>query len=131
MEYWQSRTQLMRVTSGCANFAHLSTGWRINMSKVIVKYRVKQENAQENIDYINKVFEALKQSSPAGLRYASFVLEDGVSFVHIAFIETDDGENPLASLPEFQAFVKDIAARCDEPPQPSVVDMVGSYRAFE
>lgn len=101
------------------------------MSRVIVKYRVKQENAQENIDYINRIFEALKGTSPEGLRYASFVLEDGVSFVHIASIETADGENPLASLPEFQAFVKDIAARCDEPPQPSVVEMVGSSRAFE
>ena len=101
------------------------------MSKVIVKYRVKQEKAQENIDYINRIFEALKQVSPEGIRYASFVLEDGVSFVHIAFIETADGENPLAFLPEFQAFVQDIAARCDEPPQPLVADLIGSYRAFE
>lgn len=101
------------------------------MSKVIVRYKVKQDKAQENIDYINRVFEALKRASPAGIGYVSFVLEDGISFIHIASIETDDGENPLASLPEFQAFVKDIASRCDEPPQPSAAEMLGSYGAFE
>lgn len=34
------------------------------MSKVIVRYKVKQEKARENIDYINRIFEALKQASP-------------------------------------------------------------------
>jgi hypothetical protein len=101
------------------------------MSKVIVRYKVKKDKAGENIDYINQVFEALKQASPAGLRYASFVLEDGLSFVHIASIETDDGSNPLTELTEFQAFVTDIASRCDEPPQPSSAELLGSYSAFD
>ena len=101
------------------------------MPKVIVRYKVKSDKAQENIDYINQVFKALKQASPARLRYASFVLEDGLSFVHIASIETDDGSNPLTALPEFQAFVADIASRCDEPPQPNAADLLGSYRVFD
>ena len=101
------------------------------MPKVIVRYKVKSDRAEENIDYINRVFEALKQASPAGLRYASFVLEDGLSFVHIASIETEDGSNPLTELAEFQAFVADIASRCDEPPRPTPVELLGSYRVFD
>jgi hypothetical protein len=101
------------------------------MSKVIVRYKVKKDRAEENIDYINRVFDALKQASPSGLRYASFVLEDGLSFIHIASIETADGSNPLTGLAEFQAFVEDISSRCDEPPRPSVVEMLGSYRVFD
>ena len=101
------------------------------MPKVIVRYKVKKHKAEENINYINHVFEALKQAGPAGLRYASFVLEDGLSFVHIASIETEDGSNPLAGLAEFQAFVADIGSRCDEPPQPTPVETIGSYRVFD
>jgi len=101
------------------------------MPKVIVKYKVKSDRSEENIDYINQVFKALHKASPKGLRYASFVLEDDLSFVHIASVETDDGSNPLASLPEFQAFIADIASRCDEPPQASTADLLGSYRIFD
>lgn len=101
------------------------------MSKVIVRYKVKKDRADENIKYINRIFEALKQASPAGLRYASFVLDDGLSFVHIASIETENGSNPLTELAEFQDFVADIASRCDEPPQPTPAELLGSYRAFD
>jgi hypothetical protein len=101
------------------------------MPRVIVRYKVKKDRSEENIGYINQVFEALQQASPEGLRYASFVLEDGLSFIHIASIETEDGSNPLASLPEFQAFVADIASRCDEPPQAIGADLLGSYRVFD
>lgn len=101
------------------------------MSKVIVKYKVKADKASENIDYIKKVFSALKESSPEGLRYTSFVLEDGLTFIHIASIETEDDSNPLMAIPEFQAFIADIGSRCDEPPQPSPAEMIGSYGVFE
>ena len=100
------------------------------MPRVIVKYKVKSDRSEENIEYINQVFKALQKTSPEGLRYASFVLEDGLSFIHIASIETEDGSNPLASLPEFQAFVTDIASRCEEPPLPFAADLLGSYRVF-
>ena len=100
------------------------------MNRVIVRYKVKGDSVQENIDYIQAVFSALENSKPEGLRYASFQLEDGVSFVHIASIETDDGTNPLPALDEFKTFVKDIAARCDEAPVASSVETVGAYRVF-
>ncbi len=58
------------------------------MKRILVRYKVKTESAQENIEYIQAVFGALENSKPEGLRYASFQLEDGVSFVHIASIET-------------------------------------------
>ena len=52
---------------------------------------------------------------PAGLRYATFVLDDGVSFVHMAS-SRDDGPNPLREVAAFQAFQQDVAERCAEPP---------------
>ncbi len=101
------------------------------MKRVIVRYKVKGDRAQQNIEYIQGVFSALEKSKPEGLRYASFQLEDGVSFIHIASIETEDGANPLASLDEFKAFTQDIASRCEEPPVASAVETIGNYRVLE
>jgi hypothetical protein len=99
--------------------------------RVIVRYRTKPECADENQRLVEAVFAALAQGRPDGLRYATFRLDDGVSFVHVASVETDDGANPLDATPEFAAFSNDIAARCDEPPTVQVVTLVGAYRAFE
>ena len=74
------------------------------MKRIMVRYRVKADRADENANYIRRVFEELKAKTPDGVRYASFVEEDGVSFVHLASIETDDGSNPLAATDAFKAF---------------------------
>ena len=100
------------------------------MKRLIVRYKVKKDNAIENIEYIKNVFSALEKSKQEGLRYASFQLEDGVSFLHVASIETEDGANPLVSLEEFKAFTQDIASRCEEPPVASAVETIGNYRVF-
>ena len=101
------------------------------MKRVIVRYKVKDDKAEQNIEYIQDVFSALEKSKPEGLRYATFQLEDGVSFIHIASIETEDGANPLSSLNEFAAFTEDIASRCEEPPVASAVETIGNYRVLE
>ena len=65
------------------------------MGKVVVRYKVKPERVEENERLIGRVYEELAESAPEGLRYATFRLDDGVSFVHIASIDTADGSNPL------------------------------------
>jgi hypothetical protein len=99
--------------------------------RVIVRYRTKPERADENQQLIEAVFAALARRQPDHLRYASFRLDDGVSFVHMASVETADGSNPLESVDEFRAFSKDVADRCDEPPTVQVATLIGSYRLFE
>lgn len=98
------------------------------MSTTIVRYKVKADRAEENKDFIRKVFAELDRTKPEGLRYASFHLEDGLSFVHVAIIETADGKNPLPESNAFKQFVADIRDRCDEPPVAMTADIVGSYR---
>jgi hypothetical protein len=55
-------------------------------------------------------------------------LADGVTFVHVASVETDDGANPLTATPAFSEFVREIADRVDEGPSASDAAVVGSYR---
>ncbi len=100
------------------------------METTIVRYKVKADKANENKAFIRRVFEELDASKPEGLRYVSFNLADGVSFVHIAVVESPDGENPLPKTAAFRDFVADIKDRCEEPPAASAADIVGSYRLF-
>jgi len=98
------------------------------MRQVMVRYRVRPEAAARNEELVRQVYEELARTAPEGLHYATFVLEDGVSFVHVASsIESDDGRSPLQDVAAFRAFQEGIADRCDEPPAAMRVREVGSY----
>lgn len=94
------------------------------MKTIMVRYKTKPEHADANIELVRGVFEALRQSAPAGLCYASYRLADGVSFVHVA---THAEPNPLSALPAFQAFQAQIKQRLEEPVQVTELFAVGSY----
>jgi hypothetical protein len=96
------------------------------MSKVMVRYRVKAGREAENEALVQAVYAELDQIGPEGFRYATFRFDER-SFVHIAFTD-GDARAPLPQLAAFQAFTRDIAERCDEPPVVSELSKVGSYR---
>ncbi|MEO7913255.1 MAG: hypothetical protein ABIV47_26705 [Roseiflexaceae bacterium] len=100
------------------------------MKRMMVRYKVKADRAAENERYVTSVFEQLKREQPAGLRYVTFKLEDGVSFMHIVSIETVDGSNPLVALSAFKAFTAEVRDRCVEPPITADLQAVGSYGVF-
>jgi hypothetical protein len=99
------------------------------MRQVMVRYKVKPEQALRNEELVRRVYEELHQSSPDGIRYATFALEDSVSFVHIASFDSDEGTS-LMDVAAFRAFQENIADRCDEPPQVMSLREIGSYRVF-
>jgi len=98
------------------------------MRRVMVRYKVKPDRAADNERYIKAVFAQLDRDRPDGIRYATFRQGDGVSFIHIASVETADGANPLTALAAFQAFTAQIKDRCEEPPVTVELHEVGSYR---
>jgi hypothetical protein len=98
------------------------------MKKVMVRYKVKAGRADENEQFIRQVFDELKEQGPDGLRYASFRQSDGLTFVHIVSIETDDDSNPLATTPAFKTFQQGLRDRCDELPVAVELEEVGAYR---
>ena len=91
----------------------------------VIRYRTKPEHADENERLVRGVFAELAEENPAGLRYATFRLADGVSFVHVAVTEGD--ENPLTSSPAFAAFQADIGQRCTEAPAPSDATVIRNF----
>jgi len=100
------------------------------MGKVVVRYKVKPDRVEENERLVGRVYAELAETAPDGLRYATFKLEDGVTFVHVASIDTADGSNPLRGIAAFAEFGRDIADRCDEPPLAQDSELVGSYGFF-
>jgi hypothetical protein len=100
------------------------------MRRVIIRYKVKPDRVSENEKLVRAVYEELHQARPAGFRYATFRLDDGQTFVHLASQETEDGSNPLSGIAAFGRFQQDIADRCEEPPQVTEMHEIGSYHLF-
>jgi hypothetical protein len=91
----------------------------------VIRYKTHPESAAENERLIRDVFAELAEHNPAGLHYAAFRLEDGVSFLHVAVLDGDN--NPLTASPAFGAFQAGIKDRCEEGPAPADATIVGSY----
>jgi hypothetical protein len=92
----------------------------------MVRYTVRADQAQENARLIGEVFAALRRTTPPGLAYSAYTLEDGVSFVHVASM-SDGANNPLQQLAEFKAFTAGVKERCEIPPVTTTLREVGSY----
>jgi hypothetical protein len=98
-----------------------------NRRRVVVRYKLKADRVAEHEALLRKVFEQLTERAPAGLVYEAMKLSDGVSFVHVATLTTDD--NPLLRLEAFKAFTADVGARCEDPPVSSPATIMGAYAA--
>ena len=92
---------------------------------VVVRYRTRPDAAEENARLVADVYTALAEVEPDDFRYATYRLADGVTFVHVARLAGT--ENPLATLPAFAEFQRELAQRCVEQPAPSEATVVGSY----
>jgi hypothetical protein len=62
-------------------------------------------------------------TAPPGLRYSTFRLADGVTFVHVV-----DGEG-LTELTAFQEFQRDLGDRLAVGPRREDATLIGSYSA--
>jgi uncharacterized damage-inducible protein DinB len=96
--------------------------------QVVVRYKTNPRHSADNERFIKNVFAALDRSKPEGLQYSSYKLADGVSFMHVASYEMEDGHNPLTSIPEFKEFTAGVKDRCDEPPVTVEMSVVGDYQ---
>lgn len=96
------------------------------MRTVMVRYKTLEARAEENAALVRAVFDQLRARAPAGLRYATYRLSDGVTFVHLATVDAD-GPHPLTSQPAFGAFQAELKARCVEPPVVTELEPLDAY----
>ena len=98
------------------------------MRQFMIRYKVKPDRATENEELVRAVYDELQRTEPTGFRYATFQLDDGVSFVHVS---SSEGErNPLSEVQAFARFQQGIGERCDEAPVVTELRQIGAYRVF-
>jgi hypothetical protein len=97
------------------------------MRQVVVRYTVKPGQVQANEELVRAVYDELAEVKPDGFRYATFRLDDGLTFLHVALYDEGAG-NPLGSIGAFQRFSEGVGARSDVPPEVREMTPVGSYR---
>ena len=100
------------------------------MKTLMIRYKTKKDQAAANEALVHGVYDELRKLRPAGLKYGTFRLEDGVTFIHIANMETPGAGDALTSMASFKAFQKDIKSRCVEGPEPVELTPVDSYGLF-
>lgn len=95
----------------------------------MIRAKVKPESVEHVEASAGKMFAAIEQAQPRGVRYASCKQPDGLTFV--VLLELEDGtDNPLSALPEFREFQDNLRNWVAEPPVPEPLTVVGSYRLF-
>ena len=98
------------------------------MHQRLIRYRTRPEQADANARLVEAVYAELHRTCPDGVSYATFRLEDQVTFVHLVQIRADP--NPLLAVRAFGEFQAGIADRVDQGPVTENLAEVGSYRFF-
>ena len=98
------------------------------MPAVVVRYKTKPERAEENQELVEQVFAELGELHATGFAYASFRLDDGVTFVHVVVEEDAPGSVSLADLRSFREFQAGIVDRCSEQPVATSATVIGAHR---
>ena len=99
------------------------------MKVLMVRSKVKAEHVAAIEAAGERLFAALQQTQPQGMRYTTCRLPDGVTYVSL--LEIDDGvDNPLPALPEAQAFQEHLKNWLAEPVISEQLTVFGSYRVF-
>ncbi|SRR6266542_312594 len=97
------------------------------MKKILVRYKVMASKVAENETLVKEVYKQLHEAGIEGFHYITLKLADGVSFVHIAFADTEESNEQFTQLPAFKNFQQGIKERCEELPVATPVTQIGSY----
>ncbi len=97
------------------------------MKTVRVQYKAKPEFVETNKANISRVMSDLRELNDPGIKYSTFIFEDGQTFMHFAMFSDDDGQKKLNELESFKKFGAELKASGPvEPPKPETLTLVNS-----
>jgi hypothetical protein len=92
----------------------------------MVTYRVKDGRADENAAYVRDVMTDLDERGTEGVTYSVYLLEDGVTFLHVVQEDGDGGGLQVSEA--FQRFTSTLLEdRCASAPELHTMTLVGRY----
>ena len=98
------------------------------MYQRLIRYQTKPDQADANAKLAEAVYAELHRTRPDGVSYATFRLNDEVTFVHVVQVRQEP--SPLLAVKAFAEFQADITDRVDRGPVTEDLTEVGSYRFF-
>ena len=97
------------------------------MNGVKVQYTVKEEYVETNKANIQQVMADLREINNPDIQYSAFLLDDGVTFVHLVMRANDEAQKTVSELPSFQEFQRQLKESGPEaPPNAEPLAFVGS-----
>jgi hypothetical protein len=93
--------------------------------QVMIRYRLRPDQLQPDRRLLDAVYDELAATRPQDVRYATFVLEDGVSFIALA---EGGGAGRFSQIESFRAYRQGLDDRCSDPPVVTELHDVRSYR---
>ena len=97
------------------------------MNGVKVQYTVKEEYVETNKANIQQVMADLREINNPDIQYSAFLLDDGVTFVHLVMRVNDEAQKTVSELPSFQEFQRQLKESGPEvPPNAEPLTYVGS-----
>jgi hypothetical protein len=92
----------------------------------MVTYKVKDGRGEENSAYVREVMADLDARKVEGVTYWVYLLDDGVSFLHVAHEEGEGGALQVSEA--FQRFTATLVEdRCADTPALHPMTLVGRY----
>jgi hypothetical protein len=99
------------------------------MNVLMAQAKLKTDRVPEVREASQKLFAALNEAQPEGVRYAWVLFPDGETFA--ALVQVDDGvENPIPGFPEFRELQESTNDAIAEQAEVQALTIVGSYRLF-
>jgi hypothetical protein len=97
------------------------------MNGVKVQYTVKEEFVETNKANIRQIMADLREINNPDIQYSAFLLNDGVTFVHLVMRVNDEAKKTVSELPSFQEFQRQLKESGPEaPPNAENLTLVGS-----
>jgi hypothetical protein len=97
------------------------------MNGVKVQYTVKEEYVETNKANIRQVMVDLRETNNTDIQYSAWLLDDGVTFVHLVMRANDEAQKTVNELPSFQEFQRQLKASGPvAPPNAENLTYVGS-----
>jgi len=103
------------------------------MKAVRVQYTVKDGYVETNKQNIRQVMSDLRDLKHPNIKYNSFLLEDGKTFMHLAMYPDEETSQIVQNLPSFVKFQTELkASGLEVPPKAEKLELVASaYQIFD
>jgi hypothetical protein len=101
------------------------------MKIVRVQYTTSKEFSPINQANIRRVVEELKALNHPGIKYSTYLLPDGKTFMHFDQFENEEAHQVLQSLASFKKFDDDLwASKLEVEPVLELPSLVASTESF-